>query len=424
MRILIKNGQIFDPANQREGCYDILTEDGRIACVREHMAEDADTVIDASGCYVMPGLIDLHVHLREPGLEYKETIATGTEAAARGGFTTIVAMANTKPVIDTPDKVSWVMAKAASVSPIHVIQAGAITKGMDGKELADLPGMAAAGSLAFSEDGKTVMDASLYRDGLKMAAACHVPVLDHCEDRSLKGTGVMDACENSRSLGLPGISSTAEDTIIARDILLAEETGAHLHICHCSTRRSVEFVRQAKAAGIQVTAEVCPHHFTLTSQDIDGKDTNYKMAPPLRAKEDVDALKKGLREEIIDAIATDHAPHSPEEKSQDWLNAAFGIVGLETAVPLVITQLVEPGILTPMQMAERMSLAPARILGLDKGSLGEGKAADITVIRPSQSYTIDRETFASKGRNTPFHGKTVRGRVTATICDGRLVYKD
>lgn len=424
MRLLIKNGRVIDPYSNKDELSDILVEDDKILKVAENIQEDSDEVLDAAGCFVMPGLIDLHVHLRDPGLEYKENLETGSMAAAKGGFTTIVAMANTLPVIDSGDKISSIYEKAARLSPIHVLQAGAVTKGMLGEELADIASMAACGAAALSEDGKTVMDASLYQEGLRTAARYNLPVLDHCEDAELKGKGVMNECETSKKYGLPGILNEVEDRIIQRDIQLARETGAKLHICHCSTKGAVDLVRQGKEIGIHVTAEVCPHHFTLTSEEIPADDTNYKMAPPLRSREDVDALIKGLADGTIDAISTDHAPHAAHEKDKDWRKAAFGIVGLETAVALTITRLVEPGYLTPMMMAERMSTTPARILGIDKGSLQEGKSADIVIIDPSRSYKIDKNTFFSKGRNTPFHGWDVKGKVKATICDGRIVYSD
>ena len=290
-------------------------------------------MVDAEGCYVMPGFIDLHVHLRDPGLEYKEDIQTGTKAAAHGGFTTIVAMPNTKPVVDRPDIVDYVTHKAASVTKIHVLQAGAVTKGQQGKELADIAGMKKAGSPAISEDGKSVMNAQIYREGMKLAAENDMAVLAHCEDINMVNGGVLNADAKSESLGMKGITNSVEDVIVARDILLAKETGVRLHLCHCSTKDSVQMVKQAKEEGLPVTAEVCPHHFTLCSEDIPGDDANYKMNPPLRTREDMEALREGLRLGIMDVISTDHAPHSAEEKNQSIEKAPFGIVGLETGQP-------------------------------------------------------------------------------------------
>lgn len=424
MSILIKNGRVIDPDTRRDGLYDVLIKGDKIAKVEQEIKEEADEVLDAEGCYVMPGLIDLHVHLRDPGQTYKETVETGANAAAHGGYTTVLAMPNTKPVTDDRLNIRYVHNKARMNAPIHVLQAGAITRGQKGKELSDIESMVAEGAPAISEDGKSVMDSLLCKEAMKIAAECDIPVMAHCEDANLVDGGVANDDAYMKKKGFRGISNAVEDIIAARDVMLAGETGVKLHLCHCSTWGSVEIVKQAKKHGIRVTAEVCPHHFTLTSKDIEGNDANYKMNPPLRTRKDVDALKRGLRDDIMDVIATDHAPHSEEEKQRSFTAAPFGIVGLETAVPLTITELVEKKYLTPMQMAEKMSYNPAKILGLDKGSLAEGKAADVVIIDPNEEYVIDKSKFASKGRNTPFHGKTVKGRVKATICDGKIVYKD
>lgn len=412
---------MIDPATQTDQEMDVLISEGKIQKVAEEIDAHADQTLNAEGCYVMPGLIDLHVHLRDPGLTYKETVETGGKAAARGGFTTIVAMPNTKPVMDDGLRVRYVHNKAKVEAPIHVLQAGAITKGQKGEELADIEGMAAAGVPAISEDGKSVMNSNLYRKAMEIAARLQIPVLAHCEDINLVNGGVFNADENSQKLHVPGITNAVEDVIVARDILLAKETGVHLHLCHCSTKDSVRMVKNAKEEGIRVTAEVCPHHFSLCSEDIPGSDGNYKMNPPIRTREDMEALRRGLKEDIMDVIATDHAPHGEAEKRQPIDKVPFGIVGLETAVPLTITNLVEPGILTPMQMAEKMSYNPAKVLGIDKGSLKEGSAADVVIIDPKREYMIDKNQFASKGKNTPFHGMKVKGMVMATICDGKIV---
>ena len=422
MKILIKHGRVLDPDTRKDGIYDVLTEDGVIRKVAPEIEEPADQVLEAEGCWVMPGLIDLHVHLRDPGLTHKETVETGAAAAAHGGITTIVAMPNTKPVVDDEHKVSYVHNKAKSCTLVHVLQAGAVTKGQKGEELADIEKMAAAGAPAISEDGKSVMNSGLYRKAMKIAAQCGIPVLAHCEDINLVEGGVVNADPAMEKLGLKGISNAVEDVITARDIMLAKETGARLHLCHCSTADSVRMVAEAKKEGLPVTAEVCPHHFTLSTEDISGPDTNYKMNPPLRTRADVEALRQGLKDNIMDVISTDHAPHSAQEKAQSMEKAPFGIVGLETSVALTITELVEPGILTPMQMAEKMSYNPAKVLGIDKGSLAEGKPADITIIDPDAEYVIDTRTFFSKGKNTPFNGKKVKGLVRATICDGKIAY--
>lgn len=422
MKILIKHGRVLDPDTRKDGIYDVLTEDGVIRKVAPEIEEPADQVLEAEGCWVMPGMIDLHVHLRDPGLTHKETVETGAAAAAHGGITTIVAMPNTKPVVDDEHKVSYVHNKAKSCTLVHVLQAGAVTKGQKGEELADIEKMAAAGAPAISEDGKSVMNSGLYRKAMKIAAQCGIPVLAHCEDINLVEGGVVNADPAMEKLGLKGISNAVEDVITARDIMLAKETGARLHLCHCSTADSVRMVAEAKKEGLPVTAEVCPHHFTLSTEDISGPDTNYKMNPPLRTRADVEALRQGLKDNIMDVISTDHAPHSAQEKAQSMEKAPFGIVGLETSVALTITELVEPGILTPMQMAEKMSYNPAKVLGIDKGSLAEGKPADITIIDPDAEYVIDTRTFFSKGKNTPFNGKKVKGLVRATICDGKIAY--
>lgn len=425
MRVLIKNGHVLDPATGVDGICDVLTEDQRIIGVKEHIEEQADRVIDAKGCYVMPGFIDLHVHLRDPGLEYKETLETGGKAAAHGGVTTVCAMPNTKPVIDTKERVEDVHTRAKEDSPVHVIQLGAVTVGQAGEELADIEGMAEAGCHAISEDGKSVMNASLYREGMRRAAASGIAVFAHCEDIHMVEGGVMNADQKAEALGLKGITNAVEDVIVARDILLAKETGVQLHLCHCSTADSVRMVAEAKRDGLPVTAEVCPHHFIMTTDDITEDDGNFKMNPPLRSKADVEALREGLKNDIMDVIATDHAPHAEQEKDRSMKDAAFGIVGLETSAALTYTELVETGVLTPMQMAEKMSYNPAKILGLseEKGSISEGKIADIVIFDPSKEYEIDKHTFFSKGKNTPFHGRKVKGEVRCTIVDGVPVYE-
>ena len=424
MTILIRGGQVINPATQMDEVADVLIEDGVVKEIKKGIKSKANRTIDAKGCYVMPGFIDLHVHLRDPGLEYKEDVFTGMQAAAHGGYTTVLAMPNTKPVADNADVIGYVHRKAASGNCIHVLQVGAVTKGQLGKELADIEGMVKAGCPAISEDGKSVMNSQVYRECMKEAARLHIPVLAHCEDINLVHGGVMNADAKAEALGLPGITNAVEDVIVARDILLSKETGARLHLCHCSTEDSVRMVREAKEQGIAVSAEVCPHHFTLSSEDIKEEEmTNYKMNPPLRTKADVEALKQGLKDGTMEVISTDHAPHAFQEKNTTMKKAPFGIVGLETAACLTYTELVLGGYLTPMQMAERMSYNPARVIGSDKGDIQPGKAADIVIFDPKETYRIDRDQFASKGRNTPFHGREVTGRVKCTICDGCVVYE-
>ncbi|RHR30281.1 dihydroorotase [Clostridium sp. AF19-22AC] len=423
MKLLIRNGHVLDPFTGLDGISDVLVEDSRIVKVAEDIQETADQTIDASGSYVMPGFIDLHVHLRDPGLTHKETLETGGRAAARGGVTTMCAMPNTKPVTDTKEMVAHLHRRAAEESPVHVIQLGAVTKGEMGEELSDIKGMAEAGCHAISEDGKSVMDASLYRKAMRIAKESGISVFAHCEDINMVEGGVMNAGAKAEELGVKGISNAVEDVIVARDILLAKETGVRLHLCHCSTADSVKMIAAAKKEGLPVTGEVCPHHFILSTDDIKENNGQYKMNPPLRSPEDVEALREGLKNGIMDVISTDHAPHAEEEKNLPMEKAFFGIVGLETSACLTYTELVEKGVLTPMQMAEKMSYNPAQILGLqDKGSISVGKTADIVVFDPAAEYRIDKNTFLSKGKNTPFDGYPVKGEVLYTIVDGAIVY--
>ena len=422
MTILIKNGRVINPSENLDKVMDIFVEDGIIKEKAESIEKQADTVIDAAGCYVMPGLIDLHVHFRDPGLTYKEDIETGSKAAAKGGFTTVCCMPNTKPVVDNVETVKYIIEKGEKTGLTNVLPVGAVTKNMAGVEITDVEELKKAGICAISEDGKSVMNSGVYRKAMKNAAKANVPVLAHCEDINLVEGGVINLGDKSSELGVKGISNAVEDVIAMRDIMLAKETGATLHLCHCSTKDSVEMVKRAKEEGIKVTAEVCPHHFSMCSDDITSNDGNFKMNPPLRAREDMEALIKGLQDDIMDVISTDHAPHSAEEKAKDLEHAPFGIVGLETSVALTVTNLVKKGYLTPMQMAAKMSYNPAKVLGIPKGTLDEGKIADITIINPDKEYTIDVNTFESKGKNTPFDGYKVSGEVEYTILNGKVVY--
>jgi len=422
MKTLIKNGRVLDPATKKDGIYDVLIEDGIIKKVEKKLIDEVDDIIDATGCFVMPGLIDLHVHFREPGFEHKETIRTGSRAAAKGGFTTVCAMPNTRPVVDNLDTLKFVMDKAKEVSKINVLPIAAITAGQEGEFLTDIEKLYKNGAVAFSEDGKSVMNARVCRQAMRLAAEVGVPVFAHCEDKDLAARGVLNAGDKAKELGVYGIMNIVEDTIVARDILIAKNTGAQLHLCHCSTEDSVKMVALAKREELPVTAEVCPHHFTMSEDDITSDDANFKMNPPLRSRKDVEALRLGLKNDIIDVIATDHAPHHVAEKKLPLDEAPFGITGLETAVSLTITALVDTGYITPMQMAEKMSYNPAKIIGLDKGTLLPGKIADITIINPDIEYVIDSNTFVSLGKNTPFNGKKVKGKVMATIVAGEVVY--
>ena len=438
MTILIKGGRVINPATNMDQVADVYIEDNKVVEIKPQSKKKADKVIEADGMWIMPGFIDMHVHFRDPGFEKKEDVFSGMQAAAHGGYTTVFAMPNTKPVVDKADVVEYVHNKAKAGACINVLQIGAITKGQKGEELAEIREMVAAGAPAISEDGKSVMNAQLYRRAMEIAAELDIPVFAHCEDINLVHGGVVNKDSNAKKNGIPGISNSVEDVIVARDIIISKETGCQLHLCHCSTEDSVRMVEAAKAEGLRVSAEVCPHHFTLTSDDITEYvpeikngilipagtdiDTNYKMNPPLRTKADVEALKAGLRDNIMDVISTDHAPHTFEDKNTSIRKAPFGIVGLETAACLTHNELVLGGWLTPMQMAEKMSYNPAKLTKLDKGDIQPGKVADLVIFDPNETYTIDKNTFASKGRNTPFHGKQVTGRVKATICDGRIVY--
>ena len=424
MRILIKNGQVINPATGTNEVLDLLIEDKLVIKMQADIKDEADRIVDAAGSYVMPGFIDLHVHFRDPGLEHKETIETGSKAAVAGGYTTVFAMPNTKPVADNADVVNYVHNKAKAVGLTNVSQVGAITKGQAGVELADIEEMAKAGIITISEDGKSVMNSQLYREAMEIAARLNLTVLAHCEDINLVNGGVVNADTHTTELGLSGITNSVEDVIVARDIMLSRDTGAKLHLCHCSTKDSVTMVKLAKEEGLAVTAEVCPHHFVLTSEDITNpEDTNYKMNPPLRTRDDVEALIAGLRDNVMDVIATDHAPHAFEEKNTTMKKAPFGIVGIETVAALTYSELVKTGILTPMQMAEKMSYNPAKVVGIDKGDIQPGKVADIVIFNPNETYKIDKNEFLSKGKNTPFHGREVTGRVWMTITDGNIVYE-
>ncbi len=428
MKLLIKNGYIIDPISKLEGIRDILIEDACISVIGESLSENADQVIDAKGFTVMPGFIDLHVHLREPGYEHKETICSGTKAAAAGGFTTICPMPNTQPVMDSGDLIENLNTRIKSDAVVKVIPIGAVTMNQEGLYPADITGMVKHGVGAISEDGKSVMNSKVYKDAMIQAKLNHIPVFAHCEDKNLVCNGVLNAGYKAKEFGVNGITSTVEDTITIRDILLANEVGVPLHLCHCSTKMSVKLVEFAKQNGIHVTAEACPHHFTLSEDDITAPDGNYKMNPPLRTKEDMEAIRYGIKNGIIDVIATDHAPHAEDEKKQSLEKAPFGIVGLETAFSLSVTELVKTGLITPMQLAEKLSSTPARILSIDqgdgrRGTLSVGAAADIAIVSMDKKYTIQKNAFYSMGKNTPFDGREVYGTVEMTIVDGVIVYQ-
>ena len=419
LNLLIKNGHVIDPANEVDDKLDILISDGKIAKVGKpgSISANGAEVIDAAGKLVVPGLIDMHVHLREPGFEYKETIATGTAAAKAGGFTSVCCMPNTNPVNDNRSVADFIRAQAKDAGA-NVYPIAAITKGSKGEELTEMAELHAAGCLAISDDGKPVMNAAMMRRAMEYSRIFDLLVISHCEDSSLSGKGVMNEGTVSTELGLRGIPRAAEDVMTGRDISLAELTGCRLHIAHVSTSGSVELIRAAKARGVKVTAETCPHYFTLTDEAVRGYNTMAKMNPPLRTAEDVAAIKKGLQDGTIDVIATDHAPHAMDEKSGEFDYAPFGIVGLETALGLIL-KLVSEKIITIAQAIVMLSLNPARLMKLNKGTLSPGADADITIIDPEFEWTVDASQFKSKSKNTPFNGWKLKGKAIQTIVQGR-----
>ncbi|MBN6185913.1 dihydroorotase [Aneurinibacillus sp. BA2021] len=421
MGTILRNGTVLIDGEQVKK--DILIEGNVIRAIAENLNPEGHELIDVTGKLVTPGFIDMHVHLREPGFEAKETIATGTASAARGGFTTVACMPNTRPVIDTPETVQQILCKAKEEGSARVLPIGAITVRELGRELTDMAALKEAGVLAVSDDGVGVQTSQMMKDAMKMATALDLPVIAHCEDDSLAEGGCVHEGVFSEKYGLKGIPSEAESIHVGRDILLAEATGAHYHVCHISTVESVRLVREAKQRGARVTAEVCPHHLLLCDEDIPGLDANYKMNPPLRSRRDRDALIEGLKDGTIDMIVTDHAPHTEEEKQRSMELAPFGIVGLETAFPLLYTKLVLSGVFTLQEIVDRMTKAPADVFGLPWGTLAEGAVADIAVIDMETEKAVDPTTFASKGRNTPFTGWKLKGWPVLTMLEGRIVWQ-
>jgi dihydroorotase len=421
MLIFIRGGKIVDPG-RFVGVGDVLIEQGKIAAVGPHLsAPPGATVMDAEGRLVLPGFVDLHVHFREPGFEYKETIQSGAAAAVAGGFTTVCCMPNTSPVNDNQAVTEFMLERAKQAGLANVLPIGAITKGSEGKELAEIGDLRRSGCVAISDDGKPVMNSLVMRRAMEYAMAFDLTVVDHCEDIHLAEGGCMNEGLISTELGLPGIPAAAEDVMVARNLSLSELTGARLHLAHISTAGSVRMVREAKARGIKVTAEACPHHFTLTEEVVRGYNTHAKMNPPLRTWADVQAIKEGLRDGTIDAIATDHAPHATQEKQQDFTEAPFGIVGLETAFSLTMG-LVDEGVLSLEQAVAKLTSAPAAAFGLKKGTLAVGADADVVVVDPHEQWTVDPAKFRSKSRNTPFAGWKVKGAVQRTLVGGRVVF--
>jgi dihydroorotase len=428
MPLLLKGGRVLDPASGRDGEFDVLIDNGRIARVGKGLpAEGAEVFEVARGWLVVPGLIDMHVHLREPGQEHKETIATGCAAAVAGGFTAVACMPNTDPVNDHAGITRAIVQRAAEADLARVYPIGSVSLGSRGEQLAELGDQQAAGCIAFSDDGRPVATALLMRRALEYAGMLGVPIIDHCEDPSLKGDGVAHEGYQASQLGLRGIPGVAESVMVERDVSLAELTGAHVHVAHMSARQSLRAVRSGKERGVHVTCEVAPHHFTLTDEALDGPvtyDTNCKMNPPLREAADRDAMIDGIADGTVDAIATDHAPHHADEKLVEFDQAPFGIVGLETAVPLVFDRLVHTGRITLPRAIELLAVNPARLLNVPGGTLAEGAPADVTVLAPDLDVTIRAASLRSKSKNTPFDGWQLRGGVAATIVGGRIVYRN
>jgi dihydroorotase len=422
MSLLVRHGRVIDPANGVDVAQDVLIARGRIERVGKHLQAPAGTeVVDAAGKIVCPGFIDIHVHLREPGHEYKETVATGTRAAAAGGFTGVACMANTSPVNDNRSVTDYILAKARDDGAVRVYPIGAVTRGLRGRELAELAELAEAGCVAFSDDGRCVMDAGLYRRAMEYLLPFGVPVISHAEDATLGRGFAMNEGVVSTELGLPGAPAAAEEVMVARDILLAELTGAHVHVAHVSTAGAARLVRDGKARGVRVTAEVTPHHLLMTEEAVRTFDANTKMSPPLRTKRDTEALVEALADGTLDCIATDHAPHALAEKEGEFDHAAFGVVGLETAVGLLLDRLVRPGLLPLTTLVSRLSRDPARLFNLPGGSLAPGAPADVTILDPDARWTIDPTRFRSKSHNTPFTGWTVTGGPWMTIVAGKVV---
>jgi len=424
MTILIKNGRVIDPANNIDQVCDILVEDNKISQVAKNISSEADEIIDATDKIVMPGIVDMHVHLREPGREDKETIATATLAALRGGVSSILAMPNTQPAIDCAENAQLLKGIIDKTAKVNVFICAAITKERLGQEITDVVKLKKEGVVAISDDGSSVDNEGLMLQALKKAKEQNMLVITHCEDKSLSAAGVVNLGIISTRLGLRGMPSASEYKRVERDLQLAEKAKGRLHIAHVSCKESAELIAKAKKKGIKVTAEVTPHHFALSEEAVLGFDTNMKMNPPLRSQEDKEALKEGLKNGIIDAIASDHAPHTENEKEIEFERAEFGVIGLETELAVSITELVKTGLLDWLDLAKKLCLNPAKILGIDKGTLGVGCDADILVVSPDKEWVVEKEGFVSKSKNSAFAGKKLTGAVAYTICNGRIAYKN
>ncbi len=423
MNLLITGGRVIDPASGFDKICDVLIEDGKVAGIGEGIKAEDAKVIDATGKIVAPGLIDMHCHLREPGQEYKEDIESGTRAAAHGGFTSVCCMPNTSPVLDNAALIEFVINKAKKVGSANVFPVGAVSVGLKGELLAEIGDMKASGAVAISDDGRPVAKPELMRRAMEYADMFDMPVISHCEDQSLVAGGSMNEGAVATRLGLKGIPNAAEDVQIARDVILAKETGKRVHIAHVSTAGGVEIIRQAKKQGVRVTAETCPHYFTLTEDACDGYNTNAKMNPPLRTQKDLEAVIEGLADGTLDAIVTDHAPHHIDEKDVEFAAALNGIVGFETALGLGITYLVKGNKLSLIELLKKMTINPAEILKLNKGRVAENADADLVIFSLDEPYQVEVENFASKSKNSPYDGFTLCGRVDYTILGGKVVYE-
>ena len=421
-RVLIQGGRVLDPSQGLDEVTDLLIENGKVARIGRNLKADGAQTINAKGKVVAPGFIDLHVHLRTPGQEHKETILTGSRAAIRGGFTTICTMANTDPVVDSPNVIEFLKSESAKVGLANLLPYGAVTMGLKGETLTEMGELQAAGAVGFSDDGMPVSNAGMMRRALEYSRMTNLPVIDHCEEKSLSGHGVVHDGLTAARLGLAGIPAEAETVMIARDLLLAQAVGGRLHVAHLSTGEGVDLIRAAKKKKIQVTTEVTPHHLSLSEEALSTYDSRFKMNPPLRTQKDLEALREGLKDGTIDAVATDHAPHSVAEKEQGLVHAPFGVVGLETALAVGLTELVHRGSLKLETLVDALTRRPARILGSDRWTLKVGAPADVTVFDLETDWAVEAGAFASKGLNTPFLGWRLKGRVTDVLVMGRQVY--
>ncbi len=424
MKLLIQKGRLVDPVGGIGGVMDILIEDGKLAVIGSDLRERDAQIIDARGLTVCAGLVDMHVHLREPGLEYKEDITTGTAAAARGGITSVACMPNTKPAVDSPEEVRYILRRAAESCGVRVWPIGAVTMGEKGEALTDAQALKEAGAVALSDDGVPIQNANLMRDALIRAKRLGLTILSHCEDADMVCNYAVNEGRVSRALDLPGRPAIAEELMVMRDAMLSEETGAAVHICHISTAGSVDIVRQFKKKGVHITCETCPQYFTFTEDEVLTQGSMARVNPPLRTRQDVEAIIAGLKDGTIDAIATDHAPHSAQEKAKPLAEAPSGMVGLETSLAATLTALYHTGEMDLSDILKKMTFNPACILGIPKGRLSLGGEADFTVFDPNEAWTVDPEQFASKGRNTPFAGRELKGKVKYTIVGGKIVYED